>query len=124
MIREHLWGIVNAILHRATNGPAEGINGLPRYGLRMPALAGDDKLTGRVVGRRHSRSQSVSCSSILGWAGGGASKTTTSASGNRGWISWGSITGRSVAPPVSAGGSRSLPVRNLQGLPLAGSRRV
>ena len=26
MIREHLWGIVNAIIFRATNGPAEGIN--------------------------------------------------------------------------------------------------
>ena len=26
MIREHLWGIVNAIVLRATNGPAEGIN--------------------------------------------------------------------------------------------------
>ena len=26
MIREHLWGIVNAIILRATNGPAEGIN--------------------------------------------------------------------------------------------------
>ena len=25
-IREHLWGIVNAIILRATNGPAEGIN--------------------------------------------------------------------------------------------------
>ncbi len=26
MIREQLWGIVNAIILRATNGPAEGIN--------------------------------------------------------------------------------------------------
>lgn len=26
MIRKHLWGIVNAIILRATNGPAEGIN--------------------------------------------------------------------------------------------------
>ena len=26
MIRDHLWGIVNAIILRATNGPAEGIN--------------------------------------------------------------------------------------------------
>ena len=26
MIREDLWGIVNAIVLRATNGPAEGIN--------------------------------------------------------------------------------------------------
>lgn len=26
MIREHLWDIVNAIILRATNGPAEGVN--------------------------------------------------------------------------------------------------
>ena len=26
MIRKHLWEIVNAILFRASNGPAEGIN--------------------------------------------------------------------------------------------------
>ena len=26
MVREHLWGIVNAVISGATNGPAEGIN--------------------------------------------------------------------------------------------------
>ena len=26
MVREHLWGIVNAAISGATNGPAEGIN--------------------------------------------------------------------------------------------------
>ena len=25
-VREHLWGIVNAVISGATNGPAEGIN--------------------------------------------------------------------------------------------------
>ena len=26
MIRKHLWGIINAILLRVTNGPSEGMN--------------------------------------------------------------------------------------------------